>query len=246
MLHKASRVRGASILARDGEIGTVDDFYFEESAWTVRYVLVDTGRWMNDRRVLISPMSVANRWDMATVPVTLTKEQVRNSPEIDFRHSLSRESEAEVLSYYGYPHYWGASGVWGPFDDPGALLAVPPPVPLPTSAESQRLDLATRNLRSTTEVTGYHLHATDGEIGHVDDVLIGQESWRIRYLLLDTSNWIGGRSVVISPSAIRQLNHDKRLVHVELTRDQIKRSEPFESIETAVGPGETGPPFIVF
>ena len=107
------------------------------------------------------------------------------------------------------------------------------------------VDLEAQHLRSTNESTGYHLHASDGEIGHVDDFLIGEETWRIRYLLIDTSNWIGGRSVIVQTDVVKRVEKERGVLHVEATRDEIKNSRSFDSIESAVGPGEAGPPFII-
>ena len=253
MLHLAGKIRGAPVLATDGEIGAVEDFFFEEEHWAVRYVHVDTGRWLSGKRVLISPMSVKAPWNRGGLDVTLTRDQVWHSPEGQ-SHPPSRVSEAELLKYYGYPIYWGAGGVWGSFENPGALVAQPVgPQPSAEGTPPSRsgrpggpvVDLDARHLRSTNQSTGYHLHARDGEIGHVDDFVIGEESWRIRYLLVDTSNWIGGRSVVVLTDTVTRIDKEHGLLHVDATRDQIQNSGTFESIEAAVGPGETGPPFVI-
>ena len=241
MLHLARKVCGAPVLATDGEIGTVDDFFFEEDRWTVRYLLVDTGRWVSGKRVLISPMSVVNPWNRAGVRLTLTRDQVWHSPEADSR-ALSRAAETELLEYYGHPIYWGAGGIWGAFENPGALVAQPMVPPPPTGPV---VNVEEQHLRSTKQSTGYHLHALDGEIGHVDDFVIGEESWRVRYLLIDTSNWIGGRSVVVLTETVTRIDRDHGFLHVDATRDQIRNSGSFQSIEDAVGAGETGPPFVI-
>ena len=242
MLHLAHKVAGATVKGIDGEIGTLDDFYFEEDRWTVRYLLVDTGKWLSGKRVLISPMSVPDGWGREGVRLSLTKDQVWNSPEIK-EDDLSLDSEAQVLTYYGYPDYWGAASVWGNFDSPTALIArapaVKPPVP------SNGIDPEARHLRSIRKSTGYHLHARDGEIGHVDDFLIGQESWRIRYLLVDTSNWIGGRSVIVSPEKVDGIDKDKGLLYVGADRKAIKEAPELESIQSALELTEIGPPFTI-
>ena len=241
MLHLARKIRGAAIRATDGEIGSVEDFFFEEDRWTVRYILVDTGRWFSGKRVLLSPMSVQPRWNRGELRVTLTKEEVWNSPQAE-THALSRATEAEVLKYYGYPAYWGAPGIWGAFETPAALMAAPVSPP-PTAGPV--VDLEAQHLRGAIASTGYHLHAADGEIGHVDDFLIGEESWRIRYLLVDTSNWIGGKSVIVLTELVKRIDRTHGTLHVEATRDEIRSSRPFESIEAAVGPAETGPGIIL-
>ena len=115
----------------------------------------------------------------------------------------------------------------------------------PASDAGGGIDPEARALRSTSRSTGYHLHATDGEIGHVDDFLIGEESWRIRYLLVDTSNWIGGRSVLVSCDALQRIDRDRGTLHVSATRDAIRNGPSFDSIESALDTAETGPPFTI-
>lgn len=243
MLHLARKVAGATLRAIDGDIGTLEDFYFEEDRWTVRYLLVDTGKWFSGKRVLISPMSVQGEWGMTGVSVNLTKDQVWNSPEFDVRQPLSRASETKVLGYYGYPYYWGDANVWGTFDNPAALLTAR--VDVRVTGEASGIDPEARHLRSTNKSTGYHLHATDGEVGHVDDFLIGQESWRVRYLLVDTSNWIGGRSVIVSCDVLGGIDKDHERLHVDATRDAIKHAPSLTSIEEVLDAAETGPPFTI-
>jgi hypothetical protein len=244
MLHLASKVRGATVQAVDGDIGTVDDFYFEPANWAVRYLVVDTGKWLSGRRVLLSPMSVRGPWGMAGIPVTLTRDQVRDSPALDLSHPLSRHGETEILGYYGYPAYWGMPSVWGVYDSPGALVMAPADHTRSTDASSG-VDPNERGLRSTTAITGYHLQALDAEIGHVDDFLIGEESWRIRYLRVDTSNWIGGRSVFLAADSLQWIDQDAGKLHVALTREEVKRGPSLDSMESAIAVGELGPPFVI-
>ena len=243
MLHLAHKITGAVVKGTDGEIGTIDDFYFEEDRWTVRYLLVDTGKWVSGKRVLISPMSVPDGWGRDGVRLSLTKDQVWNSPEIK-EGDLSIDSEEQVLTYYGYPDYWGAASFWGNFDSPTALIARAPAVK-PSVTPENRIDPEARRLRSIRKSTGYHLHARDGEIGHVDDFLIGQESWRIRYLLVDTSNWIGGRSVIVSPEKVDGVDKDKGLLYINADRKAIKEAPELESIQSSLELTEIGPPFTI-
>jgi uncharacterized protein YrrD len=245
MLHLAHKVAGATVKGTDGDIGTLEDFYFEENRWTVRYLLVDTGTWFSGKRVLISPMSVRNEWGRTGVRLNLTKEQVWNSPEFTDGMPLSREGETNVLAYYGYPDYWGAGSIWGNYDSPIALVEGVPVTAATAPPSKVAIDPEARRLRSIKKSTGYHLHARNGEIGHVDDFLIGQESWRIRYLLVDTSNWIGGRSVIVSPEAVEGIDKERGQLYVAVDREAIKQSPELESIQSALDLTETGPPFTI-
>ncbi len=243
MLHLARKVIGSPIRAIDGDIGTLEDFYVDDDRWVVRYLVIDTGGWLGGRRVVVSPMSVQGAWGKAGIPVRLTKDQVENSPMVDLAAPLSRSGEAQLLGYYGYPYYWGATNVWGTFDSPGALVMAPATELLPVAAEFA--EPGERGLRSINDSTGYHLHAVDGEIGHVDDFLIGETDWRIRHLLVDTSNWIGGRSVVISCDTVQHVDTDRETLHVATTRAAIQNAPAFDLIEDSVSVAETGAPFTI-
>ena len=219
MLHKASRIRGVTVRAADGDVGHLEEFYFDDHMWTIRYLVVDTGSWLMHRRVLIPPMSIEPNWTFAGLQSTLTKEQIQHSPEVESHPTMSRQDETRVLGHYGYPSYW----------EDGAEPESAPPQPAHVKPGDEHLS-------GTRDITGYHLQASDGEIGHVDDVLI-DGSWRIRYLVVDTSNWIGGKSVVISPTALHGIDWSHSRMQVDLTREAIRESPSFDSIEIAPGEG---------
>jgi hypothetical protein len=98
-------------------------------------------------------------------------------------------------------------------------------------------------LHKTSKVRGFHLHAADGNIGHVDDFLF-DESWNVRYLVVDTSNWIGGKWVLIGTSAIEKIDASEKKIFVSLTRDQIERSPSVDTAEIELV--ETLPSFVIF
>jgi hypothetical protein len=89
---------------------------------------------------------------------------------------------------------------------------------------------------------GYHLFANDGEIGHVDDFLI-DEDWTVRYLVVDTSNFIGGKAVLISSADIVNIDSPEKKIHVNLSREQIKHAPPVEEADIELI--ETLPPTII-
>jgi len=241
MLHLAHKIKGTTVRARDGEVGTLDDFIFEQSRWAVRYLVVDTGSWLNGRKVLLSPMAVEGRWDRSGIALSVRKERVAQSPDLEVA-GLVRRSETALLEYYGQPVYWEGVNIWGMFDTPSALLSArEEPILRRGNAAG---DAVVERLRSTEEIKGYHLQASDGEIGHVDDFLIGEESWRIRYLVVDTSNWIGGKSVLVGTDIVETVDRDGGVLRVTDSREDIRLSPTYESILDTLSPAETGPPFM--
>ena len=116
MLRMASHLKGTSIAATDGAIGSVQDLYFDDHSWTIRYLVVDTGTWLPGRQVLISPRSIMAVTDEAKIPVSLTKSQVENSPSTEVDKPVERQYEQHPD--YGYPYYWTGPYRWGATPSP--------------------------------------------------------------------------------------------------------------------------------
>jgi hypothetical protein len=232
MLRSMQELKNYAIGATDGEIGHVSDFFFDDEAWVIRYLVVETGSWLMTRKVLISPYSLMEAdWMHRRLPVWINREQVRNSPDIDTDKPVSRQHEMAYANYYGYPYYWGGSGLWGDnlyFPIMPSAGGVPVDVALAQAVASQHAK-DDPHLRSCEAVVGYHIHARDGDIGHVQGMLVDERSWALRYLVVDTSNWWGGHQVLISPSWIESISWPESKVIVSLNRQAIKDSPRFES-----------------
>jgi uncharacterized protein YrrD len=226
MLINAHNLKGAAIIARDGAIGEIDDFYFDDERWAVRYLVVNTGAWLFRREVLLSPISIKKVDETNNqVLVNLTRDQVKDCPDIDTQKPVSRQHETAFMDYYGYPYYWGGPYLWGDAAFP-ATLTMPPAV------ESQMAAAATarmreseetydEHLRSVNEVRGYHIGAADAEIGHVDDFIIDDRDWAIRSIIIKTGGWLSGRKILIPPQSIERISWTESTMSVNLTRDQI-------------------------
>ncbi|MGA2117715.1 MAG: PRC-barrel domain-containing protein [Bryobacteraceae bacterium] len=211
-----------AIRATDGELGTIDDIYFDDETWAIRYLIVDTGGWLGGRRVLISPISVVHTdWEAKRLDVALTKRQVEHSPEIDTHKPVSRQHEAGYFGYYGYPYYWGGPYLWGAAAYP-AGLATPPTASTEAMAARIRRESTDSHLRSGEAVTGYNIEAADGEIGHVDGFVVDDEAWAIRYIEVATRNWWPGKKVLLSPAWIERVGWTDSRVYVGLSREAIK------------------------
>jgi hypothetical protein len=216
MLRNVSRIKGFAIRARDGWIGTLDQFYFDDVSWAIRYLVVNTGNWLEDRLVLVSPLALRQaEWESRRLDVALTKKQIEGSPSIDAHKPVSRQHEAAYLGYYNYPYYWA-----GPNYPAG--LAVQGDEVAEAAQTSPGKESADSHLRSTEAVTGYHIEAADGEIGHVKDFIVDDETWAIRYLEVDTQNWWGGKKVLVSPQWINRVSWPDSKVYVDLKRETIR------------------------
>ncbi|HTT02344.1 MAG TPA: PRC-barrel domain-containing protein [Steroidobacteraceae bacterium] len=233
MLESLNKLRDLHVHATDGDIGEVTDSYFDDERWVVRYLVVSTGGWLSGRKVLVSPYAISGVDAQRRAVVTaLTRRQVQDSPSIDTAQPISRQQETGYLRYYGYPVYWPYATMWAW----GAMPVVTPPDPglreellaaeRPESDTGSATDV---HLRSVREVVGYHIHASDDAIGHVEDFLFDDSSWAIRYVVVDTRNWLPGKQVLLSPHWIREVSWAERLVRVELTRSGVETSPVFDA-----------------
>jgi hypothetical protein len=231
MLRSVNELQGCTIHASDGDIGHVDQFYFDDEKWTIRYLVVETGGWLSGRSVLISPIALGEAdWHARRLSVNLSREQVKNSPDISADKPVSRQQEFGYYQYYSWPYYWGGAGLWGGGMYPGLLL--------PSTGEAAREERYREereqddpHLRSTKAVVGYRIRATDAEIGHVADFLVDEETWALRYMAVDTGGWWPGKKVLIAPEWVAQVSWAESTVDVDLKRDTIKNGPEWDPDE---------------
>ena len=227
VLRNAHSLIGHELRAHDGTVGVVKDLYFDDQHWCLRYFVVETGAWLKSRQVLIAPEAVhAPEWNARILPVDLTCDQVRQSPSIDTDRPVSRQSEITLRQHYSWPFYW-ASGY------PASALALPPAIvaqPLTGSGTPfVAVQHANPHLRSVNEVTSYRLNASDGEVGRAVDFLIDDRLWNIRYLIVDTNNWLPGKKVVVSPWWITEVKWLESEIVIDLSQDTIKHSPDYDA-----------------
>jgi hypothetical protein len=225
MLINASFLTGLVVHATDGELGTVKEFYFDDESWAVRYLVVETGGWLLGREVLISPISVTRiDWENKRLDVALTMKQVEHSPNIDTHQPISRQHEADYSGYYGYNYYWGGPFMWGPNYFPMDLTKKSSVV---MANEKLRRESADSHLRSSKTVSGYHVEATDSDIGHIEGYVLDDELWVIRYLEVATRNWLPGKNVLVAPSWILRVSWADSKVYLFLARQEIKTAPEY-------------------
>lgn len=231
MLRTAGHLKGVTIEAMDGDIGSVQDLYYDDQTWTVRYLVVDTGTWLPGRQVLISPFAFQPVAGASRLRTSLTKEQVRNSPSVESDRPVDRQREIAFSRYYGYPYYWDGPYRWGELAYPVLPAAARPASAVDREIEEQIVrerENADPHLRSARDVMGYYIHATDGDLGHLEDFLVDDESWAIRYIIVDTRNWLPGRKVLVSPEWIRSVSWEESKVHVDLSKRHIEAAPEFD------------------
>jgi hypothetical protein len=228
MLRSVNEILGYTLQAQDGEIGRCKDFLWDDEKWVVRYMVADTGKWLPGRKVLVSPISLGDAdWAGRRLSVHLTKKQIEEAPALDEDAPVSRQFEVEWTRHHAYLNYWTGAGLWGEADFPGALIHAGEEGFAP-EAEGESADL---HLRSAQEVTGYQVQAQDGEIGHIEDFIMDDEFWDLRYAVVDTRNWLPGRKVLVAPLWIDGIDWPEQRVRVALTTEAVRESPEYDPSE---------------
>jgi hypothetical protein len=207
------------VRAKDGIIGEVEDFYFDAFEWRLRYLVIAGNEEMDRRKLLISTVALDRPdYENSQLDIDLSKEIVKNSPEVTLDRPITREEEVALHSYYQWPFYWEAAGVSAyPFIEMVSDMKK-------QEAEADNVHL----LRSATQLLSLSIQARDGSIGYVDDFLIEDEQWNMLYLVVDTGTWLPGRKVLISPQWIKKIHWVEATVDVDLSRETIKNSPEYD------------------
>lgn len=231
MLISIKQTYGEKLGATDGEIGRVKDFYFDDQNWAVRYVVAETEAWLTGRQVLISPYSLGELAQPGKVlRVNLTRKQIENSPSIDWHKPVSRQYEEQYHQYYDWPFYWQGEALWGMSASPVVGLPGKPPLS-ESSTASKDVDA---HLRSTQAVTGYHLRATDGIIGHVSDFMMDGETWAIPQLVIKTGHRLSGQQVRLQSDKVLRISYEESTVFVSMTKEEVEQSPAHQSVSEAL------------
>jgi uncharacterized protein (DUF2249 family) len=221
VLNEASSLKDYRLNCLDGEIGRVKEFYFDDRHWVIRYLVVKTENWLSGRQVLISPYALVEvNKEQQLIAVNLTKKQIENSPLLDSDKPVSRQFEEDYNGYFGWPMYSTGPYIWGTSQYIERDRAK-------WKGSSQDEETWNSHLRSTYEVSGYHIQALDDEIGHVDDYLIDDETWAIRYLVIDTHKWWPGKKVLISAHWIESVSWNESKVFISLPGEVIRQAPEY-------------------
>jgi hypothetical protein len=213
------------IAASDGDVGRCKDFLFEDVSWVVRYMVADTRKWLPGRKVLVSPIAVKEaNWDERRIYVRQSKEAIRKSPPLSEHEPVSRKYEIKWFDYYGWPLYWGGGGLWGAAPYPSALF-------LKRTEKLAEMGLEPEEetrLRSVREIKGYTLEASGESVGRVDDFIMDDDTWAIRYLLGDTGTWLSGKKFLLSPGWVKDVDWGGMRLGLDVSKSDIENSPEFD------------------
>ena len=221
MLVSLNELDGSNIKATDGDVGDIEDVYFDDSQWTIRFLVADTHPWLPlSQKVLISPIALLEyNEEERELRVSMTKEEVKNCPKVEEHETLSREFEHAYFDYFGYGYYWVGPGAWGEYAYPTALVKQNV-----ISEDSEQDDSEpTNHMRSANEIIHYNVEALDGKEGYIKDFIWDTYNWSLCYLVVDTRDWLpGGKKVLICPTQLEALNWEDKTVKCNISLEQLK------------------------
>ena len=218
MLRSVKEILGYEILSLDGRTGRVADFIFDLETWQVRYLIADLGNLLEPRKVLISAETCSRpKWESQTLPVAMTRDQIRFSPEISrpegrgFQKNHLPNNRLTEVSFFRIgevPH----------------LITIP----MPTEANARftesrrvRMVLDQPELRTVGRVIGYEIRACSEEAGVIDDFIIDDERWMIRYLIGAIRKIFPGRRVMFAPVWVSSIDAETETVRLGLKPETL-------------------------
>jgi hypothetical protein len=205
MLSDLKGLIGSPVVATDGETGRVRSFLFDDQSWKVRYLVVDVGNWLK-RRDVVLPIAALEKpdWTNRTCCAHLTREQVRNSPDVDSEKPVSRQQEIAMRDYFGPLACW--------VDSEYGLSNTPTGMKYPVKTAGAP------HLRSTSHVMGYHVWATDGDFGVLEGFVMDEARWHLGYLDVRGGDWLQNRSVLIPTRWVQSVSWSEFRIHLQHTK----------------------------
>ncbi|MCB1123775.1 MAG: PRC-barrel domain containing protein [Verrucomicrobiae bacterium] len=234
MLRSVKDIIHYPVQAKDGAIGKAKDCLFDDNQWTCRHLVVDTGNWLPGKKVLISPVHMLKPEVGLTkhkIPVSLSKQQIEECPDLDEDAPVSRQYETELAEHYKLQPYW----LIGDFFDAShekipAADSDPNLSPEEIKERKSRLrEIESSHLRSANEVIGYKIDARDGEFGFVEDLIMEDETWKILFLVVSTRKWLPGRKFLVDVNWIQTFDWENNEAIAGLTRDSIESSPEYDA-----------------
>jgi len=209
MLRTLDNLLGYRLAASDGEIGRIRDFFFEDMTWKLRYLIAETGHWLKSRRVLVSPSALgAINSGKREFQVGLTREQVRNSPDIDTDKPVSRQQERAVVAHYGWPI-------------PDGILA--------TDLKEETPGNGDPHLRSFLEISTYRLEHAGAKLGTAEDFVLDDENWILRSLIVGFGGWTGSVQAAIPVAQVHSISWADRIISTSMTKEDLDKLSLFDS-----------------
>ncbi|MFG6116356.1 PRC-barrel domain-containing protein [Halobacillus sp. MO56] len=231
MLYLASTLETYNIQAVDGELGKLKDLYFDDNKWAIRYLVADTRKWLPGKKVVVSPSGMETvKTEEKVIHVKNKKEDIRDNATLEEKQEFSYDKEVELSDTFGWKQYWSGEFLWGGYLTPLDPMEEPVRTAEPARTEkppiNDNVHGSNHKLRSIENIKGEFQHAVvhgdNGKIGYIKDILIDDETWRIRYFIVDTSEWSTNESVLISPDWLQSVDWVDNDFYIDLKLETIE------------------------
>jgi len=221
MYKSAKELLGYTALYKDGESGKLRDIYFDDVFWRMRYLVIETGKWLPGRKVLINPVEIKEEphWATKTLSLNLDKKQIEDSPEIRDHMPVSRQKEIELSRYYRWVPYWEPMAV--SYDNHMLKEAA-------EIASSEKEMHGDSRLRSCSEVIGYTLRAEQEDTGRVEDFIVDTNDWYLRYFVVNIGGLIKKKHVLIATEWVTKINWPGKMATVSIPPDKLEAGPEFD------------------
>lgn len=217
---------GYTIKARNGELGKVAEFYFDDETWIIRYMVVETGNWLFNRKVLIPHKALGSvDWDEGIFHVNLTMKQVSDSPDIDSKMTISRAQEIELYSHYSYSNYWGE-----PFYTESASAMVANSIPSAEAVQMPKKQKKDSHLCSSEKIKGFQIQTHEGMAGLVADFIVDDVTWMLNFMVISRHNRSQDENMLISPKWIEEIDWIESKVSVNISKETIEQGPGFDPL----------------
>jgi hypothetical protein len=229
MLRSIQDLSECSVSCPDGDLGKVDQIYFDVRRWRVRYLVIDTSAWGYGQKIWVPPCCIHQvDFNSKVVRLNLVQQKMLASPAIDMQEPISRLQEGKLVNYYGCKPYWEETHAQCASRYPSGAID-PTACGEPQGRERRTLHTNAFNsnvqLLSTRQASGYTIEAVDGPVGHIRDFVFEDDTWLIRYLTIDTHEWWQSENEVLLPTeSIDSIASAGFTISTILGRDAIQNS----------------------
>jgi len=214
MLRQIRELGTYRLHAMDGDIGHLEQFYFDDRDWKITYFVVDIGTWLHGKKVLMSPSAIIGvDAPTKTINAAFTKQQVQESDDVGTHKPEGLEQPHDYSLYLGLPYY----------------------LELNALNDSEAYD---DHLRSSRVVSRYHVMAVDGEIGQIEDGIVEDQTWTIQYLVSTVGHWWSAKKVLLPTEWILWVSAAESNAYVSLTRNNIATAPAFDPDRPLTGDHE--------
>lgn len=236
MFYLTSTLKSYNIHATDGKMGKVKNVCFDDHSWAIRYIKVDTHKWLPARDVYVSPSSVTEINEKEElVEINHTKETIKNSPTIPADAELSKSNEESLTEYYGWNRYWRGQNLWGAVDRP--LVPTIPVQDQENTAKRNEMEMNENTsyvLLDESETIGIKVHGHDGKMGEITDLVFDDDNWKIDYLLVKYVKVPSEKYYLIKSEHITSVEWPEKDIYVDLKADFLEHQTSFDTNEKAL------------